>query len=195
MFDPQVTPVPPINVVVQNLPDRFAWVPQLIFLFLGSVLTIAGGIGSGWIRKRLKIRRKRRELASEVKVNLDKMTAFTLAWEYAHDNSVPIQKVAGRAQAEVDLLRSDLFDHYFETERPLVYEIDINRSLIGCYDYIKHAKEYVGQPVHSEIMALCVNIASTRGYAYLEEVGIEYRGNPGMKEEIEKMYRGFAAED
>ncbi len=192
MFDPQL---PPINVVVQNTPDRFAWVPQLIFLLLGSALTIAGGFGSDWIKKRQKIRRMRRELANEVKVNLDKMTAFTFAWEYAHDNSVSIRRIVGRAQAEVALLRSDLFDHYFETERPLVYEIDVNRSLMGCYDYIRQAKEYGANPVHGESMALCVNIASTRAYAYLEEVGIEYREIPGMRSEIERMYQGFAAEE
>lgn len=187
--------LPPINVVVQNMPDRFAWVPQLIFLLLGSILTIGGGIGSEWIKKKLKTRRMKRELANEVKVNLDKMTAFTLAWEYAHDKSVPIHKIVGRAQAEVDLLRSALFDHYFETERPLIYEIDTNRSLMGCYDYIKYAKEYLGKPVHCEPMALCVKVASTRAYAYLEEMGIDYNANPGMKDEIEAIYRAFEAEE
>ena len=197
MTIPQLSPIQPVNVIIHQDPAPHKWVSQVGFLLLGSLLTILAGFGSEWLKTFLKKRRMTRELANEAKVNLDRINIFNFAWAFAKDNGVAISRVSWVLSREIEALRSDLFDHYFSQERPLLYEIDGKRNLISCYDNIRTAKEYLNEAETLnetsgfELSEMLVGIAGTRAYAFLDEKKIDYTQNPNIGEEINGLLERF----
>jgi hypothetical protein len=135
------------NIYVVPAPGGMPeWVKILITAVVGAIFGVMSAplteLAKTFIL-RIPARRKiRAQLVEELIENLDRLEQTTSEiLELPKSTKPEVLRCLGAAEAAVHELRTDQFDHYFVTEKAIVYEIDPNRNLAEFY---KRTKESSG---------------------------------------------------
>jgi hypothetical protein len=136
MFLPPNTPLPPINVVVQNPPGWPVWATTLFSASVGAVFGIAGGIfmeyAKPWIGKRRLAKVILAQLSEEL---LDNMGIIETANYMLGSQEIKLDAERRIKLAGITLrhMKNDRFDYYFKNEKSLVYVVDKEKQLVQLH--------------------------------------------------------------
>jgi len=185
MLIPQVTPIQPINVIVQQAPGMPAWIIALISALAGGVLGFAGSLAMEYTKPYLTRRTVRKHLNDEFVANLSRVEAASRVLVKAQDSSFTDKSFA---LLTVDSILSqnkmDRFETYFSTQKNAVYEVDTNQRLIDFYFLLnKRPTDVVGTREHAETLQWLDRIARIGQY-YVSETKMEYTPVPNINETV-----------
>jgi hypothetical protein len=188
MFDPQFTPIQPINVIVQPAPGIPAWAISLLSAGAGAVLGFIGGLAAEYAKPLVnKMRMRpivRNHIQDEFLINYNAVNAAQRILTSGAQMEPPDRSYALRQVREIlaDIKR-DRYDLYFSTEKTLVYEIDKFQTLADFYAVMVRETETAGdERVEYEMVSFKFDSAKILGHRLLSEKGIDYEPKPNQHE-------------
>jgi hypothetical protein len=143
-----------VQAVVEAAPnviyvrDAAGGMPEWVKILITAVVGAMFGIVSAPLTElaktfilRIPMRRKiKTQLVDELIENLDRVEQATSEILSLPKQTKPeITRCLGLSQAMVGELHTDQFDHYFATEKFIVYEIDPDRNMAEFYKRIKES--------------------------------------------------------
>jgi hypothetical protein len=128
MFIPEVTPIQPVNVIVQQAPGIQEWVKILISALVGMLFGIVTTAATDWIKEEKQRRRVFGYLRGELDLNMSLLTACNeilrdMRFKRSEDIGIPTVNKAIRE------MHTDRFRYWFENERAIVYKFDQDNNL------------------------------------------------------------------
>jgi len=190
MFIPQVTPIQPVNVIVQQAPGIPAWAISLLSAVVGAVLGFIGGVAAEYAKPLVNKARMRpivkKHLHDEFLINYNAVNAaqriLTSGAQLEPSERSYALGQAGQILADI---RRDRYDLYFSTEKTLVYEIDQFQTLADYYSVLARKIESGGdEGLEYELVSFKFDSARILGHRLLSETGMEYEPKPNQHERM-----------
>jgi hypothetical protein len=130
MLIPQLTPIQPINVVVQQPPGLPVWITTLFAAAVGAVFGIASSLLTELFKHRLRVIKVRRQLGKELMRNMDQVESGVRILNYAKTKTAEDKTEAiWFVRANLLPANSERFDHISAGDTDLMYEIDESKNL------------------------------------------------------------------
>jgi hypothetical protein len=197
MLIPQVTPIQPINVIVQQ-PGPALWLTIILSALTGAISAILGGLVVEYVRPHMaKWRKKkmiREMLNDEFLANFGELEAALRVLRHAEKGSDSRKSHSLLVLNEIrHRVIQDRYDLCFEKEKGIFYELDKKRRLWAFYEALSRRPKNVA-PVGEHIETLqWLDRVVRRGQYYLEEADLDYQSEQNDNEEI--YYRLEKAEE
>jgi len=138
MFIPQVTPIQPINVVVQQPPGLPVWIATLFAAAVGAVFGIGSSLLTEYLKHRLRVRKVGRQLGKELMRNMDQVGSGARILNYAKQKKIEDKTDAvWFVRANLLPVNSERYDHISSADTDLMYEIDESKNLNQFYSLAK----------------------------------------------------------
>jgi hypothetical protein len=194
MFIPEVSPIQPVNVIVQQAPGLPAWITVMLSALTGAASAILSGIAIEFLKPYMDRRRMLKmikdQLNAEFLANLSQLKA---AKRIIFDASSRTESDKSLAQGGLnEILREvkqDRYDLYFENDKSIVYEIDKNQNLSAFYSVLnRKPSNVVSVPYFFEALGWIEWVVSV-GQHYLDASHLEERTNSNAQEYIYEQLR------
>lgn len=138
MVIPQVTPIQPINVIVQQSADKFEWLKILASGVMGAVFGIIGSGATDLIRERRQTKLVFGYLREELELNMSRLIACDKILPNA-GGGYPDAAI-GTVNRAIREMHTDRYRYYFENERSIVYKFDQDSNLGYICDLVDEVK-------------------------------------------------------
>jgi alkyl sulfatase BDS1-like metallo-beta-lactamase superfamily hydrolase len=187
MFIPQVTPIQPINVVVQQAPGMPEWVRTLLAAVTGAFFGIAATFVTEYL-KRLNLKKEvEKQLGMELMENLTIAENGYRILQEARDSSGEERKqAAARATQMARTINADRFSYYFAGQKSLVYEVDQKKQAGGFYAALKNALPLLDKERDFNHIKVAYGVAVAIGRGYVRDHNLEYVPH---KETLGELYK------
>ena len=130
--------------------------------------------------KRNDLEKLNKQLIPELRENLDQVeTVLRMADRAGEGGKDDRNMTLGFAKDILARVSNDRYNHNFEEQKALVYEVDPRKTLSGFYGAIGVALQSA-QKFDYGLLLSFVRDASKRGRSYLSEHGIEYTPTPDL---------------
>ena len=189
MFIPQVMPIQPVNVIVQQAPGLPEWVRILISAGAGAVFGILGSLATEYVKPYIVTRRMEKlirvHLNEEFLANLGELEVAGRILADANGRTDSDKSHALMAVDEIlHRVRQDRYDLYFKEEKSVVYHIDSNQHLSLFYATLnRKPKDVAPTSEHIETM-MWINLVVHRGKTYLESAGLRHEPEPNPNQGV-----------
>jgi hypothetical protein len=141
MLIPEITPIQPITVTVNQPPGWPLWLTTLFSASVGALFAIATNVVTELFRNRLRKKKAIRQLGAELMENMERIEGAERILKDAETRSVEDKRGALYAvDAYFFPLNSEWFDHLSQTEINSMYEIDHTKELRFFYRLAKGMK-------------------------------------------------------
>jgi hypothetical protein len=189
MLIPQVTPIQPVNVVVQMPHGAPVWLTIVLSGCIGAVSAILGGLSVEYLKP--YITRLQREkmiralLDDEFLANLGELEACLRVLKHASSGTAD-QKAHTLMVVDEILHRviQDRYDLYFEQDKEIVWKIDKMRLLWSFYEALSRKPDDVTLSTEHIETQMWIDRVVRRGRSYLEEAGLSYEPAENPNEQI-----------
>lgn len=173
------TPIPPINVVVQNPPGMSEWAKTLLSASVGFVFAMVASVVmeyvKPWIAKRSLQQDMSTHLREEVMLNVNLLMGAMNAINHVNARTFGFapEDLHNAGLVLVEQLNSDRFDLYFTDHKLSVYEQTGHRELIRFYKLIGGILSVVE---HRRWISLrpTIHEAIEKGRKYFADQGIDF---------------------
>jgi hypothetical protein len=133
MLIPQVTPIQPINVILQQPPGPPLWLTIVLSALTGAVSAILGGVVIEYAKPEIikwsSKRTIKRHVNEEFTLNLSVIEAALRVMRYAEGRPFPYRSEALLAVGEMlRRFRQDRYERYFATDKDMLYELDVSNA-------------------------------------------------------------------
>jgi hypothetical protein len=173
MFIPPATPIPSINVTVQQPPGWPEWARTLLSALTGAVFAMITTFLTDYIKRRNLKKDVREQLSIELMENLSVAERASEMLNGAEDKpEAEKQRVVKWARALARLVNSDRFDYYLAEHKALVYEIDKRKQTRGFYEALENALPKHGRNFNE--LSAYYSVAIATGFAYLDDQKMKF---------------------
>jgi hypothetical protein len=189
MFIPEVTPIQPVNVIVQQAPGPSYWLTILLSALTGAVSAILGGVFVEYVKPYMaKWRKKkmiRRLLNEEFLENFAELEAALRVLRHAEEGTYSQKSHSLLVFDEIShRVIQDRYDLYFGKEKSIFYEIDTKRRLWRFYEALGRKPQNVTPAEEHIETRLWLDRVVSRGTNYVEQAGLDYDPEKNENEEI-----------
>ncbi len=176
---PQVTPFPPINVVVQNPPGMSEWAKTLLSASVGFVFAMVASVVMEYVKPLIAKRSLQQGMSShlreEAMLNLNLLMGAMNAIHHVNAQTFGFapEDLHNAGLVLVEQLNSERFDLYFTDHKLSVYEQTGHRELIRFYKLIGGILSVVE---HRRWISLrpTIHEAIEKGRKYFADQGIDF---------------------
>jgi hypothetical protein len=188
MFTPEVTPIQPINVIVQQAPGMPEWVKILISAGVGALFGIVGSLMTEFLKTHFAKRALKKvlteQLVSELSENLDYAeTCCETLMTSASGSTETRNDAIARASGTAKYINNDRYKHYFIGEKLLVYKIDPDKSLADFYKHVTLARTAI-EEVDFDFTTINFKMAVLTGLRFLRSQGQGRDRRPMLYEQL-----------
>jgi hypothetical protein len=189
MLIPQVTPIQPVNVVVQMPPGAPIWLTIVLSGSIGAISAILGGLAVEYLKPYIARRQREKMIRGlvddEFLANLGELEACLRVLKHAFPGTVD-QKAHSVMVVDEIMHRviQDRYDLYFEQDKEIVWAIDKKRLLWSFYEALSRKPEDVTLSSEHIEIELWIDRVVRRGKSYLEEAELLYEPGENPNEQI-----------
>ncbi len=189
MFIPQVTPIQPVNVIVQQAPGPPYWLTILLSALTGAVSAMLGGVFVEYVKPYMAKWRKKKMirglLNDEFLANFAELEAGLRVLRYAEKGPYTRKSHSLVVYGEIrHKVIQDRYDLYFEKEKPIFYAIDTRRRLWRFYDTLARSPQNATPAEEYVETLLWLDRVVRRGRNYIEEAELDYNPEKNENEQI-----------
>jgi hypothetical protein len=191
MFDPQITPIQPINVIVHNPPSWPLWATTLFSAMVGGIFGTAANLVTDELKRFRRVRRLRGLLSGELMRNQEQAEAGVRILKDAEGGSATDQaRAVGFVAGNVVRFNSERFDRASQADAELLWDIDKGKQLEKFYDLAKDLKSTGQENVpfaDRDFLYTLSTIESMEYWAkeFIEKNKLKYKPEPSV---VENMY-------
>jgi hypothetical protein len=189
MLIPQLTPIQPVNVIVQQPPGAPLWLTIVLSAMTGAASAILGGLAVEYLKP--YITRLQREkmirglLDDEFLANLGELEACLRVLNHASSGSADQKAHTLMVVDEImHRVTQDRYDLYFEQDKEIVWKIDKTRLLWSFYEALSRKPDDVTLSTEHIEIQIWIDRVVRRGQSYVEEAGLAYEPGENPNEQI-----------
>ena len=189
MLIPQLTPIQPVNVIVQQPPGAPLWLTIVLSAMTGAASAILGGLAVEYLKP--YIARLQREkmirglLDDEFLANLGELEACLRVLNHASSGSADQKAHTLMVVDEImHRVTQDRYDLYFEQDKEIVWKIDKTRLLWSFYEALSRKPDDVTLSTEHIEIQIWIDRVVRRGQSYVEEAGLAYEPGENPNEQI-----------
>jgi hypothetical protein len=182
MFIPQLTPIQPINVIVQQPHEFPGWIIAILSAFAGAILTM----GTEYLRGYIDGKMIKEQLNDEFLINFNRVLAASRVLD-GSVNEIDDEKSHALMTVKhmLSRLKRDRFDLYFGNQKATVYELDKKQNLSDFYATLAQRPEGLGllSLEHIEWKHWIDRVVRI-GQRFVDETGVSYTPWPDDNEDV-----------
>ncbi len=171
----------PIYVTIQQPAGMPEWIKVLITAGSGAMFGLLTAVTLEYVKpfiaKRSAKKLVSQQLIAEIKSNLNKV-----------ESGAGILEEEARAGGDQDLamsiastilssVNSDRYRFYFEKEKPVVYELDADKTLSEFYSSLSNGVSFF-EKAHFDGMRVCFRYSTLLGHRFIRAHKIDYKYEP-----------------
>jgi len=146
MFIPDITPIQPITVTVNEPPGWPLWLTTLFSASVGALFALGTNLATDLSKGHFRKQKTIRKLGKELMENMERIEGSERILKDAENRSVEDKRGAIYAiEAYFFPLRKEWFDHLSQSDINTMYEIDDKRELRMFYRLERDIKFDAGQ--------------------------------------------------